>query len=511
MGGTGPRAQASRNGAAEPIAIPGKSASPRLRGYGNGALGPAEPGAYTARVGTTAPRNVITAVLPDVEDVIAAVPAGLVADERHLHARVRLAFLSTHVAADADDLEAAVEILRDRATGRTASDPFAMRIRADTYQALADIADRTLAEGRLDLSTVLALQYASGSIAATEGQRLTLFLALNAAVRRIVWMRSTAEIERQGLGQERYVELGRWLLLWTDMSSLAIGEGYRATEVDLRSRDAAARRAAIDELFGSVASEARTTARLRRLAMRYGLDPDAAYRIAAILPGPELDPTPEEPGIDDVDLDSMARRLDSRLRRPTGRAEGPDSGIRIPFAISWRGAIVAVLGPDPREWQRFQKALATALNALAGSWTAIAVGVDGLRAVAPALAELQEGLRVADGLGRRGVIDDLSELGIERLLLSDPDLASTVIERELGPLLGDPRMGDELIETLQVFFDAGQNRRETARRLHLADRTVAYRLQRAEDLLGHELTGEAGRRLVVALTLRRMESLRRSR
>ena len=80
-----------------------------------------------------------------------------------------------------------------------------------------------------------------------------------------------------------------------------------------------------------------------------------------------------------------------------------------------------------------------------------------------------------------------------------------IVERELGPLLADPRMGDELIETLQVFFDAGANRRETARRLHLADRTIAYRLERAEQLLGHGLEGEAGRRLNVALTLRQLE------
>ena len=65
-------------------------------------------------------------------------------------------------------------------------------------------------------------------------------------------------------------------------------------------------------------------------------------------------------------------------------------------------------------------------------------------------------------------------------------------------------MGEELIETLQVYFDAGGNRRETARRLHLADRTVAYRLERAEQVLGHGLDGEAGRRLNVVLTLSRL-------
>ena len=98
----------------------------------------------------------------------------------------------------------------------------------------------------------------------------------------------------------------------------------------------------------------------------------------------------------------------------------------------------------------------------------------------------------------------LAELGIERLLLSDPDLDAVIIDRELGKLLADPRMGEELVATLQTYFDCGYNRRETARRLHLADRTVAYRLERAEDLLGHGLEGDAGRRLNVALTIRRL-------
>jgi DNA-binding PucR family transcriptional regulator len=142
------------------------------------------------------------------------------------------------------------------------------------------------------------------------------------------------------------------------------------------------------------------------------------------------------------------------------------------------------------------------------AWTAIAVTASGVAEVARSLAELQEGVRVATEIGRRGVIDDLSELAMERLLLSDPDLAAVIVRRELGPLLADKRMGDELIETLQTYFDCGFNRRETARRLHLADRTVAYRLERIEDLLGHGLEDEAGRRLELALTLRRLERSR---
>jgi DNA-binding PucR family transcriptional regulator len=178
--------------------------------------------------------------------------------------------------------------------------------------------------------------------------------------------------------------------------------------------------------------------------------------------------------------------------------------------MSWRGAIVAVLGPDPREWKRLQAAVAKVLGSATGpSWIAIAVHADGVEHLASSLVDLQEGLRVAAVIGRRGVIDDLSELGIERLLLSDPELAAVIVERELGPLLADKRMGEELVETVQVFFDVGENRRETARRMHLADRTVAYRLERAESLMGHGFEGEAGRRLNVALTLRRLEVPRR--
>ena len=138
------------------------------------------------------------------------------------------------------------------------------------------------------------------------------------------------------------------------------------------------------------------------------------------------------------------------------------------------------------------------------TWIAIAMAADGVRAWSRALVELQESLRIARAIGRHGVIDDVAELGVERLLLGDPDLAATIIERELGALLADPRMGEELVETLQVYVDAGGNRRETARRLHLADRTVAYRLERAEQLLGHGFDGEPGRRMSVALTLRRL-------
>ena len=445
--------------------------------------------------------NVIAQVLPEIDAVVDAMPDGLVQDRKELRARVHLAYLSAQVAAGPNDLESAIVALRARAAGEPAADLFGPEIEADTYDDLVVAAERAMAEASLDLTTVLSLQRESGAIAARQGRRLILFLGVNAEARRRMWDHGTKELVRRGDSPERFEELGRWLLLWSEMSSLAIGEGYRAAERELLARDVAARRAALDELLGAVATDARSGARVRRLAMRYGLDPDATFRIAAILPGSAADPTPDHPGIDDEDLDALASRVDHLIRRQ-GPRERPGGGIAAPLAISWRGSIVAVLGPDPQGWTRLQEAARTVLGP-DGTWTAIAVRADGVASWSRAMIELQEGLRVAAVIDRRGVIDDVAELGVERLLLSDPDLSATIIHRELGVLLADPRMGEELVETLQVYFDAGGNRRETARRLHLADRTVAYRLERAEDLLGHGFDGDEGRRLNVALTLRR--------
>ena len=93
-------------------------------------------------------------------------------------------------------------------------------------------------------------------------------------------------------------------------------------------------------------------------------------------------------------------------------------------------------------------------------------------------------------------------------LLASRELGASAVSRELGALLADERMGEELVETLQVYFDSGENMRETARRMHLANRTVAYRLERIETLLGGPLDGELRRRLSVALLVRRLARTR---
>jgi DNA-binding PucR family transcriptional regulator len=92
------------------------------------------------------------------------------------------------------------------------------------------------------------------------------------------------------------------------------------------------------------------------------------------------------------------------------------------------------------------------------------------------------------------------------MLLADKPLADAAVRRELGKVLADERFGTELLETLQAYFDAGENLAATARNLHLATRTVAYRLDKIETLLGHRMSGEHGRRVSAALLVHRFQS-----
>jgi sugar diacid utilization regulator len=299
------------------------------------------------------------------------------------------------------------------------------------------------------------------------------------------WDRSTLEL------------LGRRLLHGADLMVAAVASGYRTVDQDLVARDAEARRAFLEELLGSIAVDSAAAARLRRHALRRGVDPDATYRLIAI-----------SADRSDADAEAAVGRLALAIGAPsTGERHRP--GLRLPQVVGWRGRIVVLVRGEWPGLVRLRAALDTVLGGSSAihvhDWTAV-VGsdVDGVSGLAPALAALVETLRAAERLGHRGWLDHPDELAVERLLLIDDRQLEVVVERELGPILADARMGDELVETLRAYFGAGENMRETARRLGLANRTVAYRLERIKRLLGGPLDGARTERLVVALLAQRI-------
>ena len=266
----------------------------------------------------------------------------------------------------------------------------------------------------------------------------------------------------------------------------ALAAGYAQVELELATAHSERRRSVLEELLSAPRATPEDRARIRRRAERHGLGADDDYRLILIA----------APGRADDALDEAIDRLEPHVRVPVSHHRS-QPGIRLPVVLEWRGRILVLATSTWTGEPRLRKALPKVVGQ---GWVAIDSGtVEGIHPLADALAEAEFALGVAADLARRGWIGDAGTLALETTFLLDQELMAAAIEQELGALLADERMGEELIETLEVYLGARQNIRETARRLHLAPRTVAYRLERIETLLGHELEGDSISRIGAAL------------
>lgn len=120
-----------------------------------------------------------------------------------------------------------------------------------------------------------------------------------------------------------------------------------------------------------------------------------------------------------------------------------------------------------------------------------------------ALTEASEAAAYGMRVGEGSAIHHGEDLGLLQLLarLSDGPELSQFVEGELGPLLGhDAGRRTPILQTLRAYLDAGGRKAEAARALHLERRSLYYRLDKIEKLLGRRLDDSATRlRLEVAL------------
>jgi PucR family transcriptional regulator, purine catabolism regulatory protein len=125
-------------------------------------------------------------------------------------------------------------------------------------------------------------------------------------------------------------------------------------------------------------------------------------------------------------------------------------------------------------------------------------------------AEARDAARLGRLVLGAGHVARPADLGVYRLLLAlrgGHELAEFT-RTTLGPLLADRRSGDALLETLEVFFACNGNLSEAARRLDLHRNSLIYRLNRARELLGHDLDDpELRLSLQLALKARRVLDL----
>jgi GAF domain-containing protein/sugar diacid utilization regulator len=138
----------------------------------------------------------------------------------------------------------------------------------------------------------------------------------------------------------------------------------------------------------------------------------------------------------------------------------------------------------------------------------VTCGVAGPGSSAAAVRQLYRSadrcLRLLIALGREGQAASLDDLGVLGLVLNGTSRAQLeqLLEETLSPVLRyDEQHGTPLIETLCVFFAAGQNPRSAARTLQVHPNTVYQRLERVDAVLGHRGWREPQGSLTMQLAL----------
>ena len=125
-------------------------------------------------------------------------------------------------------------------------------------------------------------------------------------------------------------------------------------------------------------------------------------------------------------------------------------------------------------------------------------GLDGFRR---SHHEAVQAARVASLAGSAGgAVVDYAQVELVSLLACDLPRAREFVASRLGPLAAPGESAQRLRETLRVFLALGGRTARAAKELYVHQNTIAYRIKRAEELLGRRVT-EDPVELICALTL----------
>ncbi|WP_158240340.1 PucR family transcriptional regulator [Mycobacterium hubeiense] len=125
-------------------------------------------------------------------------------------------------------------------------------------------------------------------------------------------------------------------------------------------------------------------------------------------------------------------------------------------------------------------------------------GIAGFRS---SYLEAVEAQRIARLVGRPvGSVTRYDTVSLRAITTVDIDQARVFVQRELGRLGSTDETTRRLAATLRTYLDENCSRGRTAKRLHIHENTVAYRIRQAEELLGRSLDKRT-LELRVALTL----------
>jgi hypothetical protein len=280
--------------------------------------------------------------------------------------------------------------------------------------------------------------------------------------------------------------LGEALLRTGDAAAAAIADAHAAAVREAATRSATALREVLDRLLELPEGDEPARALLARRLGELGVPVDRPATLVLADLGSDL-----EDG--DAVVGEVARALAAGPAATVGDPRALAGPVPGPVVAAAGGRLV-VIAPAGRR----QPDVERALSAAAPGFAAVTSSAGGLLDAAVAHREARAALAVVERAGVRGHLVDARSVLLERALLAEPGLLRTAVDRELAPLRGAPR-GGALVATLEAYLAERENVRAAGRRLGIAPRTVAYRLERIERLLGGPL--DAPRRLRLAAVL----------
>jgi hypothetical protein len=169
----------------------------------------------------------------------------------------------------------------------------------------------------------------------------------------------------------------------------------------------------------------------------------------------------------------------------------PDAGRRLGRALDV--AHLSSVTPQGTEWVWLSAAdldvdvVVQRVQALIGDGHAgISEPETGPHGFVGAYRKAEIALRLA--LTRDIPVNKYRDVALEALAFGGEEIAVDFVRAELGLLVQDNQRAAVLRHTLNEYFANGSSTAATARVLAIAERTVTYRLRRAEELLGHPVS-----------------------
>jgi sugar diacid utilization regulator len=312
-----------------------------------------------------------------------------------------------------------------------------------------------------------------GQEGAAAGVGLPALVDLYMTASRRLWPKLpdlVAQVRRRPLRPPELVSIGEAVWRAADAALAGLATGYVDAQWEVVRREEAFWREFVDDLLGGQAEVGRLVER----AERFGLTLTGAHLVTVAATDRPVDSGMQVTGW-----------VADAVRDRTGQA-----GL---LTMVKDGRLVCALSvPAGAERER---SLAEDLAELAGRaaeqltnrphWR---VGVGrahrGPGGIRRSYREALEAMDLAHRLGLPQQIAYAGDLLVYRVLIRDEAAMADLVQATLGPLVSARGRHEVLLGTLEAYFRSGCRTAETARRMHLSDRAVTYRLQRVQELTG---------------------------